>query len=195
MPEIIVGIDESPGAQDALAFAGRIAEVAGASVVLASAYPYSDTPSRVSTRALREELQAEARTLLERTVATCGTAVATTVAIADPSPPRALHDMAVETDAALVVVGSTHRGPAGRVVPGTTGERLLHGSPCPVAVAPSGYTDAGPIETIGVGYDGSEESDAALTAATMLARRLGASLRVIRVYDATRVGSPALMSV
>jgi nucleotide-binding universal stress UspA family protein len=195
MPEIIVGIDESPGAQDALVFAGRVADVSGASVVLASAFPYSDTPSRVSTRALRNELEADARALLARTVAASGTAVAATVAIADPSPARALHDMAVETDAALVVVGSTHRGPAGRVVPGSTGERLLHGAPCPVAVTPSGYADAGPIATIGVGYDGSDESEAALVAATTLARRFGASLRVIRVYDATRVGNPALMPV
>jgi len=194
MPEIVVGIDASPGAQDALTFAGRVAEVSGASVVLASVFPYSDTPSRVSTRALREELQADAQALLDRTAATSGTSIAATVTIADPSPARGLHHMAVESDAAVVVVGSTHRGPAGRVVPGSTGERLLHGSPCPIAVVPSGYADAGPIATIGVGYDGSPESEAALAAACTLARSFGAALRVIRVYDATD-GTPALMTV
>ena len=42
----------------------------------------------------------------------------------------------------LIVVGSTHTGRAGRVLPGSTAERLLHGSPCPVAVAPKGYRGA-----------------------------------------------------
>ena len=43
------------------------------------------------------------------------------------------------TDAGLIVVGSTGRGRAGRVLTGSTAERLLHGAPCPVALAPHGY--------------------------------------------------------
>jgi nucleotide-binding universal stress UspA family protein len=35
-----------------------------------------------------------------------------------------------------VVVGSTHRGPLGRTFPGSTGDRLLQGSACPVLVVP-----------------------------------------------------------
>ena len=55
--------------------------------------------------------------------------------------------------ALAIVVGSSHRGPVGRIVPGSVGERLLHGAPCPVAVAPRGYSGeafAG-IQRIGVG--------------------------------------------
>lgn len=195
MAEIIVGIDESAGARDALDFAGRLAGVSGASLRLASVFPYSDMPSRASNQAFRDELKSGAEALLERMAATTDATVAGTVAMADPSPARALHDLSMRTEPALVVVGSTHRGPVGRVVPGSTGERLLHGSPCPVAIVPSGYADGGPIRTIGVGYDGSHESEAALAAACTLARRFGAALRVIRVYDATRVGHPALMTV
>jgi nucleotide-binding universal stress UspA family protein len=51
------------------------------------------------------------------------------------------------------------------------------------------------METVGVGYDGSEESEVALIAACQVARRAGASLRVIRIYDATRFGAPALMTI
>jgi nucleotide-binding universal stress UspA family protein len=80
-------------------------------------------------------------------------------------------------------------------VPGSTGERLLHGSPCPVAIVPRGYAEAGPIRTVGVGFDGSEESEVALAAAHQVAKRFGASLHVIRVYDATRFGAPALMTI
>ena len=88
----------------------------------------------------------------------------------------------------------THHGPVGRVVPGSTGERLLHGASCPVAIVPRGW-DAGPIETIGVGYDGSVESEAALSAACLLSRRFGAAVRVIRVLDTSHFGAPGLTTV
>jgi nucleotide-binding universal stress UspA family protein len=195
MSEIIVGIDDSAGAQDAVAFAARVAETTGAAIRLVSVFPYSDVPSRASNEAFREILRTDAQALLDRSAAAIEGIATSTEAIADTSPPRALHHLAERTAAALVVVGSTHRGPAGRVVPGSTGERLLHGSPCPVAIVPRGYAEAGPLGTIGVGYDGSDESEAALAAACQVARRFGAGLRVIRIYDATRVGTPALMTI
>ena len=195
MSEIVVGFDDSPGAQDALAFAATVASTTGASVRLASAFPYDDVPSRASNHAYREYLRADCQTALDRAAATLEGIPTSTEATADTSPSHALHVLSERTSPALVVVGSTHHGPVGRVVPGSTGERLLHGSPCPVAIAPRGYTDAGPIRTVGVGYDGSEESEVALAAACQAARRFGASLRVIRVYDATRFGAPALMTI
>lgn len=195
MTEIVVGIDDSAGAQDALVFATRVAEATGATLRLASVYPYSDLPSRGAVPAYREFLRSDAQELLDRTAASCAVSVSGTDAIAHTSPPHALHDLAERTGAALVVVGSTRRGALGRVVPGSTGERLLHGSPCPVAIVPRGYAAAGPIERVGVGYDGSDESEAALVAACQVALRFGASMRVIRVFDAARVGTPALMTV
>jgi nucleotide-binding universal stress UspA family protein len=196
MSEILVGIDGSTGAQDALAFAERLAEAGGASLRLLSAFPYSDMPARPNA-AFREALREETQALLDRAVASIDASDVATDAVADTSPPRALHSLAERVGAALVVVGSTHRGPIGRVLVGSTAERLLHGSPCPVAVVPHRYATraSGPIETIAVGYDGTEESEAAVAAACTMARSLGADLRVIRVFDATRVGTPALMTV
>jgi nucleotide-binding universal stress UspA family protein len=195
MSEIVVGFDDSPGAQDALAFAATVASITGASVRLASAFPYNDIPTRGANRTYREYLRADCQEALDRAAATLEGIPTSTEAIPDMSPSRALHVLSEQLDPALVVVGSSRRGPVGRVVPGSTGERLLHGSPCPVAIVPRGHADAGAIRTVGVGYDGSEESEVALAAAAQFARRLGASLRVIRVYDATRFGSPALMTI
>jgi nucleotide-binding universal stress UspA family protein len=192
-PEIVVGIDDSAGARNALAFATQLASCAGASVRLATAFNYSDVPSRASNEAFRQILEQEALELL-RSAAESVDGVSRTDAIADPSAPHALHSLAEAVDAALVVVGSTHRGAVGRVVPGSTGERLLHGSPCPVAIVPRGYK-ADAIHSIGVGYDGSEESEAALQAGCELARHCGATLRVTRIFDASRVTSPALMTM
>jgi nucleotide-binding universal stress UspA family protein len=172
-----------------------VASNAGASLRLVSAFPYEDVPSRAPNRTYREYMRQDSQATLDRAASSVEGLEVHTEAIPDMSPPRALHDRAERTAAALVVVGSTRRGPVGRVVPGSTGERLLHGSPCPVAIVPRGFADAAEIQRVGVGYDGSEESEVALAGACRVAQRFGASLRVIRIYDATRFGSPALMTV
>jgi nucleotide-binding universal stress UspA family protein len=96
------------------------------------------------------------------------------------SPARQLEWLA-GTKADVIVLGSTHRGAFGRVSPGSVGERLLHGAPCAVAVAPVGYAgqDDPGIKRIGVGYDGSGESKRALDAAISIATATGAILQLI----------------
>ena len=59
--------------------------------------------------------------------------------------------------------------PSAGCCPGRPAERLLHGAPCAVAVAPRGYR-GGPIRHIGVAYDGSPEAEAALHAAPRRSR-------------------------
>jgi nucleotide-binding universal stress UspA family protein len=109
-------------------------------------------------------------------------------AVRGPSAPWALHQAAEREDAGLLVVGSTTRGRAGRVLPGSTAERLMHGAPCPVAVVPIGWTDEGGPRTIGVAYVDTEEGRNALRAAHDLARRAGATLRILTV---AKVGAGA----
>ena len=72
-----------------------------------------------------------------------------------------------------MIVGSSHTGRAGRVLPGSTGERLLHGSPCSVAVVPKDYrTHADqPIRRIGVAYNDTDEARAALAAGRVAGAR------------------------
>ena len=98
------------------------------------------------------------------------------------SAAEGLHELAEDTHASLLAVGVTHRGTLGRLVPGSVGEHLLHGAPCPVAVVPGDFTE-GPVRTVGVAYANSEESAAALRAGEDLARRFGARLIVITVLD------------
>jgi nucleotide-binding universal stress UspA family protein len=102
---------------------------------------------------------------------------------ASSSPSRGLHDAAVSEHADLIVVGSSHHGPLGRVLLGSVGERLLSGAPCAVALAPSGYAASGPhaASVIAVAFDGSAEAHEALRAAFDLAKRIGAALRALTV--------------
>jgi nucleotide-binding universal stress UspA family protein len=95
---------------------------------------------------------------------------------------EALHQLAERQRADLLVVGSSHRTRIGRVLLGEVTLAALDGAPCAVAVAPRDYAVAPPDwETIGVGHDGSAESDLALDAARELARRHGATIRLLAV--------------
>ena len=98
---------------------------------------------------------------------------------------RGLQRVAEEEEALAIVVGPSHRGEVEDVVPGSVGERLLHGAPCPVAVAPRGYwSDAfRGIHRIGVGFVPSASLDEALCAATGIALRTGAAIRALSVVD------------
>ena len=71
----------------------------------------------------------------------------------------------------LLVVGSSRRALRGRVLMGDDMQSALNGLPCALAIAPACYawSDPGRIGTIGVGYDGSPESEAALSLARALA--------------------------
>jgi nucleotide-binding universal stress UspA family protein len=108
-----------------------------------------------------------------------------------------LNQIAHDNEVDLIVLGSSHRGPIGRVVPGATVARLLGHPPCAVAVAPPGFgrpvdgdsgwrplggnaEDVG-MRVIGVGYDGSSAAEEALKTAVELAVPNGAALRVYAV--------------
>jgi nucleotide-binding universal stress UspA family protein len=70
----------------------------------------------------------------------------------------------------------------GRVAPGSTAQRLMHGAPCPLALVPGGWQPGEAMRTIGVAYVDTEEAREALRGARALAARAGAKLRVITVH-------------
>lgn len=97
-----------------------------------------------------------------------------------------LHRLVDTSGADLLVVGSSRRGIWGRAALGDDTRSTLAHPPCAVAVAPRGYELEQPvIDRIGVGYDGSPESEYALTVARALAERLGAKLIAFRAVPVT----------
>lgn len=183
---ILVGYDGHGPARDALTLARGLAAIEGAELVLAAALENLDplaTPAPAFERAQAEaedRLGASARKALgegfEFRMRSVG----------GVSAPRALTEIAEDEEADVVVIGSTHRGGLGRVLPGSVGERLLQGAPCAVLVAPRGFSDrAQPfeIETIAVGYDGRTESSHARDVASGLAAELGAKVETITVGE------------
>jgi nucleotide-binding universal stress UspA family protein len=192
---IVVGVDGSPRSEDAVSFADRLAAVTGAELALLAAFAPGTWFGCPANRALGEQTREVTQKKLTRMRGLVDGKLVTTHASQDRSPARALRTLAERTRAALIVVGSTHRGRAGRVLPGSVAERLLHRAPCPVAIVPVDYRkrDFGHVRVVGVGFDGSEESREALNAASEIARGLRAQLRVVRVFDASWDATPALV--
>src|SRR3954471_9774527 len=102
----------------------------------------------------------------------------------DTTAARGLARAIDELKPELVVIGSTHRGAKGSALLGTTAERVLHVSACPVAVIPNGYQrPEGGVALIGAAWTPTEEGEEALRAAAGLARAGGVRLRAITVLD------------
>lgn len=182
-PRIIIGYDERPEARDAVALGRQLAEAMGAQPLLVTVVSYD--PSFMGREIFEHALAEDAAQIFAPALEQLADLDVETRAYGGGSPARALHELAEVEGGELIVLGSTHRGPLGRVLPGSVAERLLHGSPCPVAVAPRGLASHGekPMRVIGVGFDGSPESHVALDQAAELARAAGATLRVIAVVE------------
>lgn len=162
---VLVGVDGTSTGRDAIALVDRLRAKA-AQVTLAHV--------AATTTGLEE-----ACGMLERERAAMGVS-AEVIAILAPSVGSGLHVIADDRGADLLVVGTCARGSLGRLLWGNDTRGSLNGTNCPVAVAPQGYSErARDISTIGVAYNGTPESDAALAAARHLAERYGAALRAL----------------
>jgi nucleotide-binding universal stress UspA family protein len=178
MRRILVGFDERPAARDALALGSALCEGTGAELIVASVrlyWPESIGPGDYARIVAADEawLSREAGKFL-------GSRPFSTHVIAGGSDTGGLKEIASAENADLIVVGSTHRGRLGRVLPGSVGERVLNNAPCAVAIAPLGLADAGfRLRKIAIAYDGSKEANVALSFAIELAERADASLLIL----------------
>jgi nucleotide-binding universal stress UspA family protein len=184
--KVVVGFDAQEASLDALRLGAELAAATGAGLHVAVVLPRGNNPFEraIAGGRISDELD---ETLFKAVAQQLGDAGVTRASLegglSGRSAARALHEYAEAEDAGLIVVGSSHRGGLGRVLPGSVGESLLRGAPCAVAVAPRGYAERerAPLGLVGVAFDGSEEAELALTTAQQLAAALGARLRVIAV--------------
>jgi nucleotide-binding universal stress UspA family protein len=136
---IIVGVALRDDDRAPLALAEALARLTRAPLALVTSYPYGGSPLVVTPEwivGMREQAE---RALAETTDRLPAELEVSTHVRPEPSSALALRDVAVELDAAAIVVGSCHRSDVGRVLAGSVGAGLLHGAPCPVAIAPRGY--------------------------------------------------------
>jgi nucleotide-binding universal stress UspA family protein len=168
-----------------------LARLTAAPLVLAAAYRidlYVDSSHPEYASASRRDAERATSRVADLAARAPGgpAAVTTTVTPDVGSATRALHDLAEREEASLVVIGSAGRKGAGRVLPGAVTDRLLHGAPCPVAVAPVGYSfeDATAVpRVIGVAFTDTVDGRSALSSACVLAVHAHGFVRLLTVAE------------
>ncbi len=179
---IAVGVDEYPEGRDAAALGAALSRVMRAELMLATVQspPLVPLPSDMGWKNLREGAQVRLREIRDVFAPEARTVTETDFSIA-----RALHRVVRDHHRDLLVLGSSRHGREGRVRIGKRTRQLLCHFECALAVAPRGMhaqPDFG-VRNIGVGYDGSPESESALALAGAIAVAAGAELHVCGVVD------------
>ncbi len=193
--DVIIGFDGSASSRDALALGRQLALSTHTSTTVVCVHPYqplsaevhADSAVELSWHRGAERVLDEARRLLDDVPDVRFRAKAET------SPARALHQVAVETAAAVIVVGSTHPKGLSRLLGGTTADQILHAAPCAVAVAPAGYAQRGlgsPSGVIGAAVDGGRETERVARIAAHVARGAKSELRLLTVVDTDFLAGP-----
>lgn len=181
--KVLVGVDGRQGGRDALALARQLVSVDGE---MAPAHVWFIDPT-APMWGPQVEHTAQRERALERLASSLdgvdrGREI---VSAAGASVGEGLHDLALERDADLIAIGVCGRSALNRLVVGDDARSVLEHAPCPVAVAPAGYAEhPAALLEIGVGYDDSPESKAALVVARKLAAACDASLSAFQAVSA-----------
>lgn len=190
---VVVGYEGEPTGRDVLSFATGWAKAGGDQVTVVTVYEGSaplgiqrvDAEWVAYGREQADQLLDEARSLIGEGVHV------KFVRVASSSAAHGLHDILEdnENDTPLVVLGSRRTRGLRRTYPGSTAERLLDGSPVPVAVVPWGYADAEvqPLTKVAVAFVDTPDGHVALDHGARIAAHLDAELEVLSVVPDTRV--------
>lgn len=182
---VVVGVDQQQNWRDAVALATELADDDGRFTL---AHAFRGDRLHGHGQASRNQTYGKQRSieLLEAACIETGVQACLRVHDAD-SDGAGLQRIADQVGADLLVVGSSRRALLGRVLIGDDMQSALNRLPCALAIAPAryGWFDAGAIGSIGVGYDGSPESEAALGLARALAIGCDAQLSACQVVSAS----------
>lgn len=134
---IVLGYDESPGAQRALKYAVDLAKLLDDTLVLV----YGAAPPGRVGEEFTEHLHAlseQGQSYLDHAVATATAAGVSDVVVelVEEKPAQALIDVADQHDARLIVVGTYGESPIRGAMLGSTPHKLLHWSSRPVLCVP-----------------------------------------------------------
>jgi len=182
--KVLVGVDGTPSARDAVVLARALATADDPDVLLVGAYTDPLLPFPPGLRRdvhLRKDVE---RLLLA--VREALAPAARTHVKADLSPGRALCHLIAHERPDLLVLGSSRHVADGHAGAGRTGRQVVHGAECAVALAAHGVAaGAEPfaLRHVVVGVDRSLEAEAALAQAHALAHACGARLTAVAVVD------------
>lgn len=179
---LVIGYDGAPGGADALALGLGWSRQLSVRAVIVTVYPGPAPigPGRVDVEWVADRRREAERLLDEALTVSSPAASVEFKAVGSGSASHGLHDVAEELGASLIVLGSqTER----RLLATSTGERVIAGAPCPVAMPPRGWRDRAlhDLGRIGVAFVPTPDGREALRVGAMLALRIGARLHVVTV--------------
>ena len=122
---IIVGVDPLAPDRSPVLLGAALGRLADAPLVIVAGYLHDTLTNAVSGGRVEQDLRDTAAAALDQVAAGID---AERVVAGGFSAARVLHDVASERGAGMIVVGSSRRGALGRLAPGTTADRLLHGA-------------------------------------------------------------------
>lgn len=183
---VICGVDGSDEAARAAAFGADLARELGLATVLSHFIEPIAVPSGrgLGVRGIHQAASDRAWELVQEAAAQTPATAAAQGLVAVGDPAGGLIAQAGEHRAALLVVGSKPRRRLVRLLEGSVARKLVAEAPCPVLVVPAGARVVPLAEADGAGkpivcgFDGSDESRAALACAVNVAVALGARLIV-----------------
>jgi nucleotide-binding universal stress UspA family protein len=184
---IVVGVDGSEHAREALRWAHREAQIHGDELTALLAWGLFDQLHAHGEPSFDPDYgptdaRAALAAVVEDTLGTEATPGVRKVAVSD-LPARALLEAARDAD--LLVLGPRGRGALRELVLGSVSQACLHHARCPVAVVrPSGSAHPSPRanQRIVAGIDGSEASARALRWALHEARGRGATVEALHAW-------------
>ena len=183
---LIIGWEPTPAGVDAVALGRALAQALGVPPLLA--HVVALPPHLLTSAEIERGTRKEAEAMLADPREQLADLDPTTEVVVEPSVARALQELARQREASCIVLGASHRSAAGRLLLGNVGVSLLHGAPCPVAVAPRGWEGELEGATVGVAFDGSAEAFAALEAAVAIAQRASAELTILTIAEPPVMG-------
>ena len=166
---IVVPLDGSPLAEQALPFAERLAASTSAQLVLARAEGTEN-----GARAYLEGIESQLTAL--------GLSVQPVVEKGDPA--TAIIERARTSGADLIIMSTHGRSGPGRWLYGSVADEVLRHAPVPILLVPAIATQPWPPDrapTVLVPLDGSKLAEAALAPAQVLAQHLGSEVILLEV--------------
>lgn len=177
---IVVGAQDSPEGQDAVALGAMLAATGGGALTLLRALGPPTAAERPHDREMRlARAERDLHDAARRHAPDARIEISE-----DADPARALCEYAERSDADMVVIGSSRRAADGRCAIARTGRSLLKTLPAAIAIAARGLRGQPPrLTRIAVGYDGGTESRRALQLADALAVAADAELYIETIYE------------
>ncbi|WP_123533488.1 universal stress protein [Halosimplex salinum] len=186
---VLFPTDGSDAADAALGVAIAVADAHDATIhVLNVADTNQPSLTRIEGQ-VRDVLEGEGRTIVDEAATEARQAGVETVAeVIQGGPSRTIREYVDDQGIDLVVMGTRGGRDIEQIVLGSVTERVVRSSGAPVLVVPPESDSEYPPESVLVGTDGSEGSEAAVDEAAGIAEASGAALHAVSVVEPSLLG-------